>query len=37
MANRGHGFDGGRKAAEDPLIAETFDRVVAFLKRHVRE
>ncbi len=34
MTNRGHGFDGGRKAAEDPVIAETFDRVVAFLKTH---
>lgn len=34
MTNRGHGFDGGRKAAEDPVIAETFDRVVAFLKKH---
>jgi acetyl esterase/lipase len=35
LANRGHGFDGGRKAAEDPVIAETFDRVVAFLKKHL--
>jgi dipeptidyl aminopeptidase/acylaminoacyl peptidase len=34
MTNRGHGFDGGRRAAEDPEIAETFDRVVAFLKQH---
>jgi acetyl esterase/lipase len=37
MANRGHGFDGGRKAAEDPVITETFARVVAFLKQHVRQ
>jgi dipeptidyl aminopeptidase/acylaminoacyl peptidase len=34
MTNRGHGFDGGRKAAEDPVIAESFERVLAFLKRH---
>jgi len=33
MTNRGHGFDGGHKAAEDPVIAETFERVVAFLKQ----
>jgi len=37
LTNRGHGFDGGRKAAEDPVIAETFDRVVAFLKQHVSQ
>jgi hypothetical protein len=34
MTNRGHGFDGGRRAAEDPGIAETFERVVAFLKEY---
>lgn len=34
MTNRGHGFEGGRRAAEDPVIAETFDRVVGFLKKH---
>jgi dipeptidyl aminopeptidase/acylaminoacyl peptidase len=32
MTNRGHGFDGGRRSADDPLIAETFDRVISFLK-----
>ena len=37
MTNRGHGFDGGRKAADDPLIAETFDRVLAFLKKQTSE
>ena len=36
MTNRGHGFDGGRKAAEDPAISATFDRVLEFLKNHVR-
>ncbi len=35
MTNRGHGFDGGRKAAEDPVIAATFDRVISFLKREL--
>ena len=37
MTNRGHGFDGGRRVAEDPVIAETFDRVVAFLKQHANK
>jgi acetyl esterase/lipase len=36
MTNRGHRFDGGRKVAEDPVIAVTFDEVVAFLKKHTR-
>jgi acetyl esterase/lipase len=35
MTNRGHGFDGGRRAANDPEITQTFDRVVAFLRQHV--
>ena len=34
MTNRGHGFDGGRRAANDPEITQTFDRVVAFLRKH---
>jgi acetyl esterase/lipase len=34
MTNRGHGFDGGRRAANDPEITRTFDRVVSFLRRH---
>jgi dipeptidyl aminopeptidase/acylaminoacyl peptidase len=34
MTNRGHGFDGGRRAVEDPVVAETFDHVVSFLKKH---
>jgi dipeptidyl aminopeptidase/acylaminoacyl peptidase len=34
MTNRGHGFDGGRRAATDPEITQTFDRVVGFLKKH---
>jgi acetyl esterase/lipase len=34
MTNRGHGFDGGRDALKDPVIAQTFDRVVAFLNQH---
>ncbi len=33
MTNRGHGFDGGREAMKDPVIAETFDRVLDFLKK----
>lgn len=37
LTNRGHGFDGGRKAAEDPVIAETFDRVLAFLTKHTAQ
>jgi len=37
MTNRGHGFDGGRRVAEDPVIAETFDQVVAFLKKHTSQ
>ena len=36
MTNRGHGFDGGRKAMEDPVVVETFDQVLAFLNQHVR-
>jgi acetyl esterase/lipase len=34
MTNRGHGFDGGARAAEDKVIVETFDQVIAFLKKH---
>jgi len=34
MTNRGHGFDGGRRAAEDPVIQQTFDHVLAFLRQH---
>jgi acetyl esterase/lipase len=37
MSNCGHGFDGGRRAATDPVIAETFDRVIAFLKQHTKQ
>ena len=37
MTNRGHGFDGGRKAAGDPGITDAFDRVVAFLRTHTTE
>lgn len=37
LTNRGHGFDGSRRAAEDPVIAETFDRVVAFLRQHTSQ
>ena len=36
MQGRGHGFDGGRDAMKDPVIAKTFDRVVAFLDEHVK-
>jgi acetyl esterase/lipase len=35
MTNRGHGFDGGREAMKDPVIAQTFDRVIAFLNQHL--
>jgi hypothetical protein len=34
MTNRGHGFDGGSRAAKDPMIADTFDQVISFLKKH---
>lgn len=37
MTNRGHGFDGGRRAVDDPVIVETFDQVVAFLKKQTIE
>ena len=33
MAGRGHGFDG---AMWDPVITATFDRVLAFLEKHLR-
>lgn len=33
LTSRGHGFDGGREAMKDPVIAETFDRVLDFLKK----
>jgi acetyl esterase/lipase len=36
MPGRGHGFDGGRDAMKDPVIAKTFDRVVAFLHEHLK-
>lgn len=36
MSNRGHGFDGGRDAMKDPVITETFDRVLAFLDKHLK-
>jgi dipeptidyl aminopeptidase/acylaminoacyl peptidase len=35
ITNRGHGFDGGRRAAEDPEIARTFGQVVSFLNKHM--
>jgi acetyl esterase/lipase len=34
LTNRGHGFDGGRDIMKDPEIAQTFDRILAFLKKH---
>jgi acetyl esterase/lipase len=34
MTNRGHGFDGDRRAANMPEITQAFDRTVAFLKQH---
>jgi hypothetical protein len=34
MTNRGHGFDGGRRAANDPEITQTFDRGVGYLRKH---
>ena len=37
MTNRGHGFDGGRRMAEDPVMGETLERVVDFLKRQVAQ
>lgn len=36
MQGRGHGFDGGREAMKDPVIAQTFDRVLAFLDKHLK-
>jgi dipeptidyl aminopeptidase/acylaminoacyl peptidase len=35
MKDRGHGFDGGRKAMEDPVVVEAFDQVIAFLNKHL--
>lgn len=35
MTNRGHGFDGGREAMRDAVIVGTFDRVIAFLEKHL--
>jgi acetyl esterase/lipase len=32
MAGRGHGFD---MDMSDPVIASTFDRVLAFLQKHL--
>jgi len=37
LTNRGHGFDGGRRVAEDGVIAETFDQVVSFLEKHTSQ
>jgi acetyl esterase/lipase len=34
MTNRGHGFDGGRRSANDPELTQTFNRVVGFLRQH---
>jgi acetyl esterase/lipase len=34
LRNRGHGFDGGRDSMKDTEIAQTFDRILAFLKKH---
>lgn len=36
MQGRGHGFDGGRDAMKNPVITQTFDRVVAFLDKHLK-
>jgi acetyl esterase/lipase len=36
MKDRGHGFDGGRKAMEDPVVVEAFDQVIAFLNKHLQ-
>jgi acetyl esterase/lipase len=36
MTGRGHGFDGGREGMKDPVIAQTFDHVVAFLDKHLK-
>ncbi|MBI4657547.1 MAG: alpha/beta hydrolase [Verrucomicrobia bacterium] len=36
MKGRGHGFDGGRDGMKDPEISATFDRVVAFLDKHLK-
>ncbi|MCU1275699.1 MAG: Carboxylesterase LipF [Bryobacterales bacterium] len=33
MSNRGHGFD---REMQDPAVAAAFDRVMAFLKKHLR-
>jgi len=35
MASRGHGFDHGAEGMDDPVIAEAFDRVLAFLGQHL--
>ena len=36
MTNRGHGFDGGREALKDPVVAAAFDQVIAFLDKHLK-
>ncbi len=36
MTNRGHGFDGGRKAEEDTVVVDAFARVLAFLTKHTQ-
>lgn len=36
LTDRGHGFDGGRRVVEDPVIAEAFDSVLAFLKKYLQ-
>ena len=37
MTNRGHGFDGGRRATDDAEVARAFDKVVDFLKAHTAQ
>ena len=34
IKNGGHGFDGA--GMKEPVVADAFERVMAFLKRHLR-
>jgi acetyl esterase/lipase len=36
IPNGGHGFDGAGQGIKDPNIARTFDRVLAFLDKHLK-
>lgn len=36
LEGRGHGFDGGNGGLADPLNAQTFERVLVFLREHLK-